>query len=198
VVPVQGDGLVDLAAERVRHHRELEAPAERVLDEEADLAEPQQRPAHDADDRRRTGAVVPIVSDGGITCPGDAAKAFGAGADFIMMGGLFSGTDESAGDEIVKPDGSRVKLFYGMSSGVAMHKHAGGVAEYRSSEGKAVEVPAKGPVKGVILDLLGGIRSSCTYVGAASLRELPKRTTFIRVTQQLNTVFGSHDLSKKQ
>ena len=139
-----------------------------------------------------------IVSDGGITCPGDAAKAFGAGADFIMMGGLFSGTDESAGDEIVKPDGSRVKLFYGMSSSVAMTKHAGGVAEYRSSEGKAVEVPAKGPVKGVILDLLGGIRSSCTYVGAASLRELPKRTTFIRVTQQLNTVFGSHDLSKKQ
>ena len=139
-----------------------------------------------------------IVSDGGITCPGDAAKAFGAGADFIMMGGLFSGTDESAGDEIVKPDGSRVKLFYGMVSSVAMTKHAGGVAEYRSSEGKAVEVPATGPVKGVILDLLGGIRSSCTYVGAASLRELPKRTTFIRVTQQLNTVFGSHDLSKKQ
>ena len=130
--------------------------------------------------------------------PGDAAKAFGGGSDFIMMGGLFSGTDESAGDEIVKPDGSRVKLFYGMSSSVAMTKHAGGVAEYRSSEGKAVEVPAKGPVKGVILDLLGGIRSSCTYVGAASLRELPKRTTFIRVTQQLNTVFGSHDLSKKQ
>ena len=85
-----------------------------------------------------------IVSDGGITCPGDAAKAFGAGADFIMMGGLFSGTDESAGDEIAKPDG-RVKLFYGMSSSVAMTKHAGGVAEYRSSEGKAVEVPAKGP-----------------------------------------------------
>ena len=99
---------------------------------------------------------------------------------------------------VVKPDGRKVKLFYGMSSSVAMTKHAGGVAEYRSSEGKAVEVPAKGPVKGVILDLLGGIRSSCTYVGAASLRELPKRTTFIRVTQQLNTVFGSHDLSKKQ
>lgn len=166
-----------------------------------------------------------IVSDGGITCPGDAAKAFGAGADFIMMGGLFSGTDEPAGDVLVKPDGSKVKLFYGMSSSVAMGKHAGGVAEYRSSEGKAVEVPAKGPVtsrrpssgaamacrsyandathrplsaqvRGVILDLLGGIRSTCTYVGASSLRELPKRTTFIRVTQQINTVFGSHDLSK--
>ena len=138
-----------------------------------------------------------IVADGGVTCPGDAAKAFGAGADLIMMGGLFSGTDESAGDVVVKPDGSRVKLFYGMSSGVAMHKHAGGVAEYRSSEGKAVEVPAKGPVDAVMLDLLGGIRSTCTYVGAATLKELPKRTTFVRVSQQLNTVFGTHDLSKK-
>jgi len=138
-----------------------------------------------------------IVADGGITCPGDAAKAFGAGADFIMMGGLFSGTDESAGDVVTKPDGARVKLFYGMSSSVAMKKHAGGVAEYRSSEGKAVEVKYKGPVDAIILDMLGGLRSACTYVGAQTLKELPKRTTFVRVTQQLNTVFGSHDLSKK-
>ena len=126
------------------------------------------------------------------------AKAFGAGADFVMMGGMLAGHDQSGGEVVVKQNGTKVKLFYGMSSSVAMTKHAGGVAQYRSSEGKAVEVPAKGPVKGVILDLLGGIRSSCTYVGAASLRELPKCTTFIRVTQQLNTVFGSHDLSKKQ
>ena len=77
-------------------------------------------------------------------------------------------------------------------------QHAGGVAEYRSSEGKAVEVPCKGPVDGVILDMLGGLRSACTYVGASSLKELPKRTTFIRVTQQLNTVFGTVDLSKKK
>mmetsp|Transcript_35997 Transcript_35997/g.111426 ORF Transcript_35997/g.111426 Transcript_35997/m.111426 type:complete len:380 (+) Transcript_35997:169-1308(+) len=139
-----------------------------------------------------------IVSDGGITCPGDAAKAFGAGADFIMLGGMFSGTDESAGDVVVKDDGRKVKLFYGMSSSVAMNKHAGGVAEYRSSEGKAVEVPCKGPVDGVILDMLGGLRSACTYVGASSLKELPKRTTFIRVMQQLNTVFGTVDLSKKK
>ena len=114
-----------------------------------------------------------------------------------MMGGMFAGTEEAAGATVTR-DGKKYKQFYGMSSNTAMVKHSGGVAEYRSSEGKAVEVPAKGPVKGVILDLLGGIRSSCTYVGAASLRELPKRTTFIRVTQQLNTVFGSHDLSKKQ
>lgn len=130
-------------------------------------------------------------------CPGDAAKAFGAGADFIMMGGAFSGTDESAGDVVTKPDGTRVKLFYGMSSSVAMKKHSGGVAEYRSSEGKAVEVKYKGPVQKVILDMLGGLRSTCTYVGASSLKELPKRTTFIRVTQQLNNIFGTHDISKK-
>ena len=120
-----------------------------------------------------------------------------SGAAPAIADGPFSGTDESAGDVVVKPDGSRVQLFYGMSSGVAMHKHAGGVAEYRSSEGKAVEVPAKGPVDAVMLDLLGGIRSTCTYVGAATLKELPKRTTFVRVSQQLNTVFGTHDLSKK-
>ena len=138
-----------------------------------------------------------IVSDGGITCPGDAAKAFGAGADFIMMGGMFSGTDESAGDVRVKADGTKVKMFYGMSSSVAMTKHAGGVANYRSSEGKCVEVKHKGPVDDVVRDMLGGIRSTCTYVGASTLKELPKRTTFIRVTQQLNTIFGTHDLSKK-
>ena len=137
-----------------------------------------------------------IIADGGCTNPGDLAKAFGAGADFVMMGGMLAGHDEAAG-EVVERQGKKRKLFYGMSYGVAMHKHAGGVAEYRSSEGKAVEVPAKGPVDAVMLDLLGGIRSTCTYVGAATLKELPKRTTFVRVSQQLNTVFGTHDLSKK-
>ncbi len=137
-----------------------------------------------------------IISDGGITCPGDACKAFGAGADFIMMGGVFAGTDEASGVSAVRPDGTKVKLFYGMSSSTAMKKHAGGVAEYRSSEGKTVEVVAKGPVADVIRDLYGGLRSACTYIGAASIKEMSKRTTFIRVTQQLNQVFGSHDLAK--
>ena len=77
-----------------------------------------------------------------------------------------------------------------MSSCVAMGKHAGGVAEYRSSEGKAVEVPYRGPVEETVRDLLGGLRSACTYVGAAFLRELPKRTTFIRVSHQLNPFFN--------
>merc|ERR1712176_223043 len=129
-----------------------------------------------------------IVSDGGCTCPGDICKAFGAGADFVMLGGMLAGHDECAG-EVVEANGEYFKVFYGMSSDTAMKKHAGGVAEYRSSEGKTVKVPYRGPIDETIRDILGGVRSTCTYVGAAELRELPKRTTFIRVTQQLNTVF---------
>lgn len=130
-----------------------------------------------------------VVSDGGCTCPGDVAKAFGAGADFVMLGGMLAGHDESAG-ELIEVSGQKFKLFYGMSSDTAMKKHVGGVAEYRSSEGKTVKVPYRGPIDETIRDLLGGLRSACTYVGAATLRELPKRTTFIRVTQQLNQVFS--------
>ncbi|CAK4082737.1 unnamed protein product [Aphanomyces euteiches] len=130
-----------------------------------------------------------VISDGGCTCPGDVAKAFGAGADFVMLGGMLAGHDESGGD-VIEIDGKVFKRFYGMSSAVAMKKHAGGVAEYRSSEGKSVTVPYRGPVDGTIKDILGGVRSSCTYVGAAKLKELSKRTTFIRVSQQLNEVFG--------
>eukprot|EP00316_Scyphosphaera_apsteinii_P002014 CAMPEP_0119346060 /NCGR_PEP_ID=MMETSP1333-20130426/107809_1 /TAXON_ID=418940 /ORGANISM="Scyphosphaera apsteinii, Strain RCC1455" /LENGTH=297 /DNA_ID=CAMNT_0007358555 /DNA_START=180 /DNA_END=1073 /DNA_ORIENTATION=+ len=131
-----------------------------------------------------------VISDGGCSVPGDVAKAFGAGADFVMIGGMFAGHDESGG-EVVQHANKKVKLFYGMSSATAMKKHVGGVAEYRASEGKTVEVPYRGPVSATCLDLLGGIRSSCTYVGAAKLEDLSKRTSFIRVTQQLNTVFGS-------
>lgn len=130
-----------------------------------------------------------IVSDGGCTCAGDVAKAFGAGADFVMIGGLFAGHDQSGGELKVKPDGSKVKLFYGMSSDTAMLKHVGSVAGYRASEGKTVEVPYRGDVTETVLDLLGGLRSACTYTGAAKLKELPKRATFIRVTQQVNQVF---------
>uniref|UniRef100_A0A6I8PBG8 GMP reductase n=1 Tax=Ornithorhynchus anatinus TaxID=9258 RepID=A0A6I8PBG8_ORNAN len=131
-----------------------------------------------------------IISDGGCSCPGDVAKAFGAGADFVMLGGMLAGHTESGGD-LIKRDGKQYKLFYGMSSDLAMKKYAGGVADYRASEGKTVEVPFKGPVERTVRDLLGGIRSTCTYVGAAKLKELSRRTTFIRVTQQLNPVFGA-------
>ena len=129
-----------------------------------------------------------IVSDGGCTNPGDICKAFGAGADFVMLGGMFAGHDESGG-ELVEKDGRKMKLFYGMSSETAMKKHAGGVAEYRASEGKTVEIPYRGKVKCTIQDILGGLRSACTYVGASKLKELSKRTTFIRVTLQTNDIF---------
>eukprot|EP00064_Thunnus_orientalis_P020069 superscaffoldBa00005328_g20200 len=114
----------------------------------------------------------------------------GAGADFVMLGGMLAGHSESGG-EVIEKNGKKYKLFYGMSSEVAMKRHAGGVAEYRASEGKTVEVPFKGPVDVTIRDILGGVRSTCTYVGAGKLKELSRRTTFIRVTQQLNTVFGN-------
>jgi len=131
-----------------------------------------------------------IVSDGGCTMPGDFSKAFGAGADFVMAGGVFSGFEESGGDLIVK-GGRKFKQFYGMSSAVAMNKHSGGVKNYRASEGKCVLVPYKGRVTDdCLMTLLGGIRSTCTYVGARSLKELSKRTTFIRVMHHHNTVFG--------
>jgi GMP reductase len=130
-----------------------------------------------------------IISDGGCTCPGDVAKACGAGADFVMLGGMLAGHEECTG-EVVEENGAYFKVFYGMSSDTAMQKHAGGVAEYRSSEGKTVKVPYRGPIDETIRDILGGMRSACTYVGACELKELPKRTTFIRVTQQLNQIFA--------
>ncbi|EFN72360.1 GMP reductase 1 [Camponotus floridanus] len=130
-----------------------------------------------------------IIADGGCTCPGDLAKAFGAGADFVMAGGMFAGHDECGG-EVIEKNGKKLKLFYGMSSNTAMKKHTGGVADYRSAEGKTVEVPYRGLVGNTVLDILGGLRSACTYTGAERLRELPRRATFIRCTQQLNPIYG--------
>lgn len=125
-----------------------------------------------------------IIADGGCTCPGDIAKAFGAGADFVMLGGMLAGHDEGGGE--LRDD---KVLFYGMSSDTAMERHHGGMSEYRSSEGRTVEIPYKGPVVKTVLDILGGLRSTCTYVGAETLKQLPKCTTFIRVNRQINDVF---------
>jgi len=130
-----------------------------------------------------------IISDGGCTCAGDVSKAFGGGADFVMLGGMLAGHDESGG-EIVTRDGQEFRQFYGMSSSTAMEKYAGGVREYRASEGKTVEVPYRGPAENTVKDILGGVRSTCTYVGASKLKELSKRTTFIQVSEQENTVFS--------
>ncbi|WP_372796929.1 GMP reductase [Pontiella sp.] len=129
-----------------------------------------------------------IISDGGCAIPGDVSKAFGAGADFVMLGGMLAGHDESGG-ETVEVDGRKFRQFYGMSSSTAMEKHAGGVANYRASEGKTVEVPYRGAVENTLNDILGGVRSTCTYVGAGTLKELTKRTTFIRVAEQENRVY---------
>jgi len=142
-----------------------------------------------------------VISDGGAKVPGDLAKAFGAGADFVMLGGMFAAHKESGGelverDEIDPKTGqSQLKLykeFYGMSSHKAMKKHHGGMADYRSSEGRETILPYRGSVAYTVQDILGGLRSACTYVGAKSLKELSKRTTFIRVSQQLNTVYAQY------
>jgi len=130
-----------------------------------------------------------IVSDGGCKIPGDIAKAFGGGADFVMLGGMLAGHSESGG-KTVEINGEKFKQFYGMSSETAMNKHVGGVANYRASEGKTVEIPYRGSVENTVQDFLGGLRSTCTYVGANRLKELTKRTTFIRVQEQHNEVFS--------
>ena len=130
-----------------------------------------------------------IISDGGITCPGDASKAFGAGADFVMLGSILAGHDESSGVE-VDEGGEKFKVFYGMSSDTAMNKHYGGVNNYRSSEGKTVKIKCKGPVENTILDLLGGIRSTCTYVNSRNIKDLSKCCTFLRVNNQINKIYG--------
>jgi len=129
-----------------------------------------------------------IIGDGGITCPGDMSKAFGGGADFVMMGGQFAGHDENPG-EVIEENGKQMKLFYGMSSEHAMKKHYGKMANYRSSEGREIKIPYKGPLENTILDYLGGVRSTCTYINAKCIKHIPKCTTFILANQQLNTHF---------
>jgi len=147
-----------------------------------------------------------IIADGGCTCPGDLAKAFGAGADFVMLGGMLAGHDEGGGEIITRyyrtgevfkgKDGwedvieeRKFVNFYGMSSKAANEKHFGGLKEYRSSEGREIQVPYRGAIAGTIQDLLGGIRSSCTYAGAVKLKWLSKCTTFVKTGQQYNSVF---------
>ncbi|KAF0986937.1 hypothetical protein HZS_877 [Henneguya salminicola] len=131
-----------------------------------------------------------IISDGGCTSSGDISKAFGAGSDFVMLGGMLSGHDESGG-ELYSFNNKQYKLFYGMSSKIAMDRYMGGVADYRASEGKVVVIPYKGDLESTIKQILGGVRSTCTYVGASTLKELSKRTTFLRVTQQINDTYTS-------
>ena len=153
-----------------------------------------------------------VCADGGCTVPGDVAKAFGAGADFVMLGGMLSGHTECGGDLILRKSQNKttreecekifqehgahdaydpvVMRFYGMSSEEAQKNHGSSLKEYRASEGKSVDVPYRGPVANTVQDILGGLRSACTYVGAKRLKDLPKCTTFVRCTQQENQVFS--------
>jgi len=116
-----------------------------------------------------------IIADGGCSTPGDVSKAFGAGADFVMLGGMLSGTDQGGGEV---RDGK--VQFYGMSSTESQRRNSD-VKDYRASEGRVVRVTHKGSVEPIVRDILGGLRSTCTYVGASALKELPKRTTFVRI-----------------
>lgn len=145
-----------------------------------------------------------IIADGGCTCSGDVAKAFAAGADFVMLGGMLAGHDEGGGEVITKyyrtnqlqHDGVNLVVeekkfvkFYGMSSDAANTKHFGGLKDYRSSEGREVLVTYRGAVANTIQNILGGIRSTCTYVGASALKQLTKCTTFVRVNNQFNKTY---------
>ena len=127
-----------------------------------------------------------IIADGGCTNSGDIVKAFAAGADFVMIGGILAGHDEC--DGVIK---NGMMEFYGMASESAMSRHNVPHREYRGVEGKTVSVPHKGPVKDTLIDILSGIRSACTYVGAERLKSLSKCTTFIKVNNTHNTVFGN-------
>jgi len=132
-----------------------------------------------------------IISDGGIQVIGDFSKAYAGGADFVMSGSMFAGHMESGGELIDdKENNKKYKIFYGMSSTTAMNKYSGGVAKYRSSEGKTVKIEFRGPVEATILEILGGIRSSMTYLGAKKIKDIPKCATFIRVNRQLNQIYG--------
>lgn len=133
-----------------------------------------------------------IISDGGCVVPGDISKAFGANADFVMLGGMLAGHEESGG-ELVEENGKKYKMFYGMSSKKAMEKYNGKMAIHRSSEGKVVKIPYKGYVNNTILDILGGIRSTCTYIGAKNIKDIPKCTTFIRVSNQINNSLNKYN-----
>jgi len=159
-----------------------------------------------------------IIADGGCTCPGDVAKAFAAGADFVMLGGMLAGHDEGGGEVITKYyetnernyelsqgtaggfekviETKKFVQFYGMSSESANDKHFGGLKDYRSSEGRTVLVPYRGAVAATVQDILGGVRSTCTYAGAKTIKQLPKCATFIRCTQTHNSIYEGSTIGK--
>lgn len=139
-----------------------------------------------------------IISDGGLQVIGDFSKAYAAGADFVMSGSIFAAHKESGGELVEEKDingnSKFFKIFYGMSSTTAMNKYSGGVAKYRSSEGKTVKLEYRGPVENTILEILGGLRSSMTYLGSKKIKDIPKCATFIRVNRQLNQMYRANEI----
>lgn len=136
-----------------------------------------------------------IIADGGAVYPSSVSKAFCAGADFVMMGSMFAGYDQSEGD-LIEEDGKQYKLHFGSSSNTALEKFYGGVDAYRASEGRTIKVPYKGDVNIFIKDLLGSLRSTATYIGARQLKEFSRRSTFLLVNRQLNESMQAYDTGK--
>lgn len=148
-----------------------------------------------------------ICADGGIVDIGDICKAFCLNADFVMAGGMFAGTDEAEGEIIEKQyktnemiDGESViqikkfKQYYGMSSEYANNKFAGGMCNYKTSEGRELLIPYTGSLDKILQDISGGIASCCTYIGAAQVKHMPKCATLIQVHNQLNRVFEKYSV----
>ena len=148
-----------------------------------------------------------ICADGGIVEVGDICKAFCLNSDFVMAGGMFAGTDEAEGDIIEKHfetneivDGKRViqtkcfKQYYGMSSEYANNKFAGGMGNYKTSEGRELLIPYTGSLDKLLQDISGGIASCCTYIGAVTVKHMSKCATIIQVHNQLNRVFEKYSV----
>jgi GMP reductase len=135
-----------------------------------------------------------ICSDGGCIVPGDICKAYCGGADFVMLGGMLAGHNESEGRITYKRSGAKrlpVSMeFYGMASDVARQKHYGTKLPYGAAEGKRVGVPYRGPVANTLCNILGGLRSMMTYIGAADMASIPGNARFVKVGRQFNNVFG--------
>ena len=125
-----------------------------------------------------------IMADGGCVFPGDIAKAFGGGAHMVMIGGMLAGHDESE-QEVV--DG-KIE-FYGMSSDRAREKHGKRKDGYRGNEGRLISLPYRGPVQGTVEDILGGVRSACTYIGARRLKDMPKCVSFVTTNNVQNQIY---------
>lgn len=154
---------------------------------------------------------IMICADGGLVEIGDICKAFCLNADFVMAGGMFAGTDEAEGEIVEKQYKSdelgaltckvitkKYKLYYGMSSTLANNKFAGGMKDYKASEGRESLIPYTGSIDKILQDICGGVASACTYIGAKTVKDMSKCATLIKVNHTVNTIFASQDKDGKQ